>query len=757
MTTHSTIAIPRAGHHPSWYLLLLLPVMPLLRLVIHPDGNLPTYVDGSSLFFWTTTLFFAEALALCLILPRFLDTFEWRVRKEVEQLRFPLFVSIFLVQAGLLPHSELWETSLILFAASCALLAAIPFGIEFQQRTMANLLSQPVARTEWWSVKMRVLGVALLSHWVLYMETRAICGLPTPRFLGGAALGLVIVTWAATPWWTLLARGLLAGFIFSLAAPLVTFVILIMVIDALGFVTPDRIWEWTGDEVWMLLLFCLAGPVYAPFAYFRGRRKWLTLEASDNPVGEGGVLSLPMFRRDRGHPAVGARTGVLVQLVSKEVRIQTATLLMGVATLVMGGCLLLPMPFFKLHETMAHGGFSMLAAATILLAGASTVAEERRLGTLDSHRLLPISLGFQWCAKIGVALAIAAVAALLIFISNPPVAVASGMLNALTGGVLLFTLFAAAVLASSDSNNTLTALLLAVGLSVAGFLLAAAATDVVQAAADDNSPMRWMGIRQNLAEWKQRAANFNPPDRYEGMRRVGNLQWFIPLLFRPMMALPGVLALFLAWRNFRTPMGGRNRLGLQVASCYLAALCLFASEGVVNHLAKERYAAFMDLVMVKDHITWERRTTEAEHELYERFGQSPIDSINHTIRVPEHEGGFFERIPTVPLPLSPEHRQALIQGPNAIPAALRAQLVEDAERDPRKAKPIVPPPQASAAPTDPTQVQQFRMSPELMRRYGLIPRDAAVRRTSPATNNAVMPPTQPAPAEAPSVGAEPKP
>src|SRR5437867_4184177 len=92
-----------------------------------------------------------------------------RILKEARALFWPWCA---VMVAGALPlvwhESDNWighniiEFSPILCVCGIVLLATLPFGNEFQHRTLSLLLSQPVSRMEIWGEKLSVTFIAIL-------------------------------------------------------------------------------------------------------------------------------------------------------------------------------------------------------------------------------------------------------------------------------------------------------------------------------------------------------------------------------------------------------------------------------------------------------------------------------------------------------------------------------------------------------------------------------------------------------------------
>src|SRR4029453_19254949 len=79
----------------------------------------------------------------------------------------PLFLPVCAVAAigltGYIFREEARSLMLPLFVAGCAYIGSLPFGIEFQQRTFALLLSQPQTRWRLWLRKNGVIATAVIA------------------------------------------------------------------------------------------------------------------------------------------------------------------------------------------------------------------------------------------------------------------------------------------------------------------------------------------------------------------------------------------------------------------------------------------------------------------------------------------------------------------------------------------------------------------------------------------------------------------
>lgn len=731
----AALTLPRLAYRRplSWYAMLLLPLLPLARALF---GNNPDPWVSGAVDLWQTVLLLSLGALLAFGLPSVTERLGHGVRKEAELLRPAWIGSVLLLQLTLLPWRDESGLDVMLFSATCMLLAALPFGAEFQQRTLSNLLSQPRSREFWWQLKTRTLAAALALHGLVYLLSRFAMGHRTSPLL---AVGLIVaagVAWGSAPWWTLLSRSLLAGFVFSVTAPLLTFFVTALILDATQLGDALRVGTLTGDEVSMYGLLFGALPFYAAYTGIRGYRRWLQLEASDHPTAESGAISLPSFRRQAG--TARTRRPLWLQLTAKEFRVQTVTLLMGVAALVMGLASLVPLNLPKTYETMIPGGCMLLCAATIALAGATTVAEERRLGTLNPELLLPISRSFQWSIKILVALVLASLAGALLLARSPDLAIGMDITQPLTVVVILLVLFAVSLLVSTSAPNSLRAMLAAIAISVVPITIGKALVSVL-----DLNRWEWHGqelwwtMAADLPAWRERLQTVDPRALWARYELLSERKELLYRHLVPFVASgPILLAFLFAHRNFRRPDGPRHRVTVQLGLCCAVMLLGFlVHRGLWMFNGRQLRQAEV-MVTGREFFARETRLTEAERELLRLYGtQGPTFRIRVSMR-PAGVLRYFS------LPLDPLERSLLIEGAADLPESLLEALREDAQRDPRPLPPAPPPPPAAAVPpTASPAPPTFRMSPELMRRYGLLPRDP-----KPATNlpNAIPAP-QPQP------------
>jgi hypothetical protein len=107
-------------------------------------------------------------------------------------------------------HNFIEPLSFLGFFIGIPLLATLSLGAEFQHRTLALLLSQPIRRMEIWGEKFSVTIIAVLSAALVFCWTwRSAFHQDRDLWIGAAAL--IIIMTASAPFWTLVARSTVGG------------------------------------------------------------------------------------------------------------------------------------------------------------------------------------------------------------------------------------------------------------------------------------------------------------------------------------------------------------------------------------------------------------------------------------------------------------------------------------------------------------------------------------------------------------------
>jgi len=286
------------------------------------------------------------------------------------------------------------------FGLAMLLLGVSSFGQEFSHGTFSNLMAQPVPRRRIWWTKVGVLFAAMVSAFLVM----CLFGLTLPYaiewhdHLGDALAFTGLFTLAAFSgglWTSLLFRQVTASFWITLLVPtLITFLVSYAAPD--NREAPALLWVWCGG----MFAYSVAG-------YFVAWR--LFLHAQD-AQWTGGTVTIPFWRMVPAafwpRPST-ARHSPSRASILKELHLQHINLL------ACAGLVVLHITYIGLRKLTGDDPtqpgskrLELLSTAiwllwfTIpLLAGAVSIAEERKLGTLDGQLCLPSSRRRQFGIK----------------------------------------------------------------------------------------------------------------------------------------------------------------------------------------------------------------------------------------------------------------------------------------------------------------------------------------------------------------------
>lgn len=345
-----------------------------------------------------------------------------RLLKEARAIFWPWCAVIF---AGALPlvlgsHAG-WTEGIaeMAFFGGILLLAILPFGHEFQHRTLSLLLSQPVDRMEIWREKLIVTSVAVLSAALAFTYGLRSVLQQNPKLWEFAGV-YIITTIASAAFWTLFARSTIGGFaLYGLALDLYL-LFFVIVGRLLGYSTALNWDEILGPNASSARsIACL---FFAGVMVWLGRRKLARFQAT------GGMAGDDLLAGQEVMPEVFARwfrcrpAGAVLNLIRKELRLlrplwQITMLALLVWTgLTMFG--LVPKAGSNnnlpsaVKPVIAMGVISTLMLA--ILAGSLSLGEERTSGTHAWHMTLPVSARLQWLVKLLIALCAGVVCAVLL-------------------------------------------------------------------------------------------------------------------------------------------------------------------------------------------------------------------------------------------------------------------------------------------------------------------------------------------------------
>jgi hypothetical protein len=345
-----------------------------------------------------------------------------RTLKEVRLLAGPWCV---VAAAGALPlFRDLfgWPRDLLAIIGTLGWFAGVPFlaalslGGEFQQRTLALLLGQPVDRMRLWREKQAVLllGLVLLVpvFWFGWRD-RSDLTAETLSLVGAWLLSTV----ASATFWTLLARSTMGGLVLGQAVQFVAGALLLNL--GLWVFGPEPSPRALHVAELLGVLICLG---YAALMLWLGGRQLRRFQATGMAAGEDLLMAGPRLLPQSWTELLRCRpTGARLNLLRKELRLLRPLWLITFIFVVCWVCVvgtlaLLPNTAewrlkLQLLPMLMLAFYSPLTA---VLAGCLSLGEERSSGTHLWHLTLPVSAGRQWGIKLSVALAAGVLCAVIL-------------------------------------------------------------------------------------------------------------------------------------------------------------------------------------------------------------------------------------------------------------------------------------------------------------------------------------------------------
>ena len=320
------------------------------------------------------------------------------VKKEIRLLLPSWIVAVLLamVQAITRPY-DFYVASLLFFGLTMMALTTI--GRETSLNTFSSLLAQPTERLRIWQTKISVLAGAFLSVFAVWLAAFGIAFfnsnvdandrensynlfitislIATATFTGGLWATLLLRQIAGAFWLTLLVPAVLAGFTAAFLA------------------------ENHSDNA-LIAVLCVVLGIYSVGGFLFAR--WLFFRAQD-AGWTGGIIALPQWKFFAAGDATGSARKLkpISTLLKKEFQLQQVSLLGAAGLLVMH----IGVIVFRSNHTFVRESagqlltsiFWMLWLVLPVIIGAMSVAEERRLGVMESQLCLPVSRRVQFVIK----------------------------------------------------------------------------------------------------------------------------------------------------------------------------------------------------------------------------------------------------------------------------------------------------------------------------------------------------------------------
>lgn len=298
-------------------------------------------------------------------------------------------------------HSVDW-IGLLGVVLGIPLLATLPLGNEFQNRTLSLLLSQPVGRGKIWLEKTSMALVAAGSVALLFSLSPLIAETLPDRGQEAYAMALVVAVLASATLWTLIARSTIGGVALSAGSVLVV-AALSSAAAGLGTNSLLVMTHFTAIKIMPLI-------AYAGLMLWLGGRMLVRYQVTGTIAGDDLLTA-------RSNAILGAFSGracsnptrPISNLVRKELRLLRPVWMITVLMALAWTCFAL---LELVRQRTAAKSLSLPIVAlgvssgviVAILAGCLSLGEEKTSGTYGWHRTLPISAARQWAIKLFVAL-----------------------------------------------------------------------------------------------------------------------------------------------------------------------------------------------------------------------------------------------------------------------------------------------------------------------------------------------------------------
>jgi hypothetical protein len=324
--------------------------------------------------------------------------------KEARPLFWPWCAVVCAVALPLLrPPYPLGEISYLGFVLGIPLLATLPFGNEFQNRTFSLLLSQPISRMQIWREKLTISAIAVLTAALVFFSSRRASIGPTGREIVAYLAAAAVVFVASAPFWTLFTRSIVGGVVLSFGV--YTFI----------FVLGDQVLFWgtgynkqgTSTFVATLSIVILG---YGGLMLWLGWRELKRFQAIGDMAGGDLLMAGPEVLPSALVSWLRCRpTGAVLNLFRKEFRLLRPVWLISLLAAVGWACLTL-LELLHPQGSIRNFGIVVVSAGAIstlmiaILAGSLSLGEEKTSGTHLWHLTLPVSARRQWFIKLCMAL-----------------------------------------------------------------------------------------------------------------------------------------------------------------------------------------------------------------------------------------------------------------------------------------------------------------------------------------------------------------
>jgi hypothetical protein len=367
-----------------------------------------------------------------------------------------------------------------IFPLGVLFLGITSFGMEFNSGTFGISLSQPMDRRTIWKVKTTTLFIAFLGVWsaavISFLCRLYVSGVfelsdwQNFKFYSLEILTLsALVAFSGGLWTTLLLQQMTGAFWVTLLTPLA---LLVGIEILLG--------TWIASD-WILNMVLIAVLTAYSVAGFSLAR-WLFFHAQDTRWTDGNISFAWHAGAESRTARPARRSGHWASaLVLKEFHLhQVNILIAGILLVFQLSCLaaLKIYPHFRADVRFALESVCVIWFLMPLLIGSSAIAEERRLGVLETQLCLPASRTTQWFAKFSIALLLSLLFGGIVPFAVTRIGVADSSLHVPAAVFIIYPLVFSFV--STYASSLVRSTLLAIGtaMAIAALLWAASAAIV---------------------------------------------------------------------------------------------------------------------------------------------------------------------------------------------------------------------------------------------------------------------------------------
>jgi alpha-tubulin suppressor-like RCC1 family protein/ABC-type transport system involved in multi-copper enzyme maturation permease subunit len=298
------------------------------------------------------------------------------------------------------------------------LLALSSFGREFGMSTFSMLMAQPLTRSRIWWTKLTVLALAMATIFAscivasnLWLRNQSWYHIRFNEIGGALNLAVAFIVILASALWTsLFFRQIMAALWFALFVPV-------------------AIWtgiSWFGGSALTINFVLLS------YSAVSLRLAWSQFHRAQEVAWTGGVVGLPEWNASRIAPETTTRSSRPINtLFLKELKLHQ-TALLGMAALFLLHLVAIALrkalhdaPDYNLLKGISQG-FPAFWILVPLLTGSLTVADERRLGTMEELLCFPVSTRIQFSIKLLFALVLGGLLSALLLWFAEAIGVAIG-------------------------------------------------------------------------------------------------------------------------------------------------------------------------------------------------------------------------------------------------------------------------------------------------------------------------------------------